>query len=98
MSSDKLSSVQEPVLSLDMDVQSNSDRQTVSVELSREDLKKLITSLEAANKVSNKQATILILIKAPTLINPPACFPENHLQSTFSGSNTDGSFTTALLN
>ena len=74
MSSDKLSSVQEPVLSLDMDVKSNSDRQTVSVELSREDLKKLITSLEAANKVSNKQATLLILIKVPTLINAPCLF------------------------
>ena len=53
MSSDKLSSVQEPVLSLDMDVQNNTDKQTVSVELSREDLKKLITSLEAANKVGS---------------------------------------------
>ena len=51
MSSDKLSSVQEPVVSLDMDVQTNTDKQTVSVELGREDLKKLITSLEAANKV-----------------------------------------------
>ena len=51
MSSDKLSSVQEPVVSLDMDVQTNTDRHTVSVELGREDLKKLITSLEAANKV-----------------------------------------------
>ena len=51
MSSDKLSSVQESVLSLDMDVQTNTDRHTVSVELGREDLKKLITSLEAANKV-----------------------------------------------
>ena len=55
MSSDKLSSVQEPVLSLDMDVQTNTDRQAVSVELGREDLKKLITSLEAANKVPNTQ-------------------------------------------
>ena len=51
MSSDKLSSLQEPVLSLDMDVQSNTDKHSVSVELGREDLKKLIASLDAANKV-----------------------------------------------
>ena len=51
MSSDKLSSLQEPVLSLDMDVQNNTDKQSVSVELGREDLKKLIASLDAANKV-----------------------------------------------
>ena len=60
MSSDKLSSLQEPVLSLDMDVQSNTDKQSVSVELGREDLKKLIASLDAANKVwiPNSDATI----------------------------------------
>ena len=51
MSSDKLSSLQEPVLSLDMAVQNNTDKQSVSVELGREDLKKLIASLDAANKV-----------------------------------------------
>ena len=54
MSSDKISSVQEPVLALDMDIGTSgtsTGRQTVSVELNQEELKNLITSLEAANKV-----------------------------------------------
>ena len=52
MSSDKIATVQEPVVSLDLDVQTNSGaRNTVAVELSRDDLNNLIASLEAANKV-----------------------------------------------
>ena len=51
MSSDKISSVQEPVVSVDISVTGSSGKQLVSVELSREELKNLINSLEAANKV-----------------------------------------------
>ena len=51
MSSDKISTVQEPVLSLDMDVQSAGGRKTVAVELTKPQLDQLITSLDAANKV-----------------------------------------------
>lgn len=51
LSSDKISSVQEPITSLDLDVQSQEGQQIHSLELSREDLKKLISSLEGANKV-----------------------------------------------
>lgn len=51
MSSDKISSVQEPVLALDMEVQTTDGRKTVSVELNKQQLNNLISSLEGANKV-----------------------------------------------
>jgi hypothetical protein len=51
MSSDKISSVQEPVLALDMEVQTTDGRKTVSVELNKEQLSNMINSLEGANKV-----------------------------------------------
>lgn len=54
LSSDKIASVQEPITSLDLDVQSQQGQQVHSIELNREDLKKLITSLEGANKVNTK--------------------------------------------
>ena len=51
LSSDRIASVQEPITSLDLDVQSQQGQQIHSLELNRDDLKKLITSLEGANKV-----------------------------------------------
>ncbi|XP_048777602.1 COMM domain-containing protein 8-like isoform X2 [Ostrea edulis] len=51
MASDKLSSIQEPLLNLDLDVQTEASTQTHSLEMTREDLKNLITSLEGANRV-----------------------------------------------
>lgn len=51
MSSDKISTVQEPVLSLDMEVQTTDGHKTVSVELNKSQLDNLISSLDAANKV-----------------------------------------------
>ncbi|XP_045204041.2 COMM domain-containing protein 8-like [Mercenaria mercenaria] len=50
MSSDKISSVQEPDLALDMEVQTTEGRKTVSVELNKQQLSNLINSLEGANK------------------------------------------------
>ncbi|KAK3611099.1 hypothetical protein CHS0354_000106 [Potamilus streckersoni] len=50
LSSDKISSLQEPLLTLKLDVLNDEQKETVSVELNREDLKKLISSLEGANK------------------------------------------------
>lgn len=50
MSSDKIASVQEPVLALDMEVQTASGRKTVSVELNKQQLNNFINSLEGANK------------------------------------------------
>ncbi|KAL3879259.1 hypothetical protein ACJMK2_031561 [Sinanodonta woodiana] len=50
LSSDKISSLQEPLLTLNMDVLNDEKKETLSVELNRDDLKKLINSLEGANK------------------------------------------------
>ncbi|KAH3843248.1 COMM domain-containing protein 8-like [Dreissena polymorpha] len=50
LSSDKISSVQEPLLSLDMIIQTNDGQKTVAVELNKGQLAHLISTLEAANK------------------------------------------------
>ena len=52
MSSDKLASIKEPVVALDFDVVENGEDRNVSVELSKEELDSLVSSLEAANKVN----------------------------------------------
>ncbi|KAI0218673.1 COMM domain-containing protein 8 [Lamellibrachia satsuma] len=52
VSSDKLASVQEPLLSVDLDIDAAGEDETkfASVEMNKADLQKMITSLEAANK------------------------------------------------
>ena len=52
MSSDKLGSIQQPVVSVDFDLSESGQNRTESVELSKEELEQLISSLEAANKVT----------------------------------------------
>lgn len=52
MSSDKLGAIQKPVLNLDLDILENGQPRMESVELSQQELEKVISSLEAANKVS----------------------------------------------
>ena len=52
MASDKLASIREPTLTLDFDVDESGQDRHISVELTNEELKNLISSLEAANKVS----------------------------------------------
>jgi len=51
MGSDRISTVQEPLLTLDLDVQTTEGRRNMSMELDQEQLASLIASLEAANKV-----------------------------------------------
>jgi hypothetical protein len=51
MSSDKLSSIQQPVVSMDFDLCEGAETRRENVELSKDELEKLISSLEAANKV-----------------------------------------------
>lgn len=51
MATDKLANMREPVVSLDFDIEEKQGRKEVSVELSKDELKELISSLEAANKV-----------------------------------------------
>ncbi|CAE1277463.1 COMMD8 [Acanthosepion pharaonis] len=50
MSSDKLGLVQEPLCNLDFEINNNDQKTKTSIELTSEDLKTLIKSLEAANK------------------------------------------------
>ncbi|XP_060938688.1 COMM domain-containing protein 8 [Limanda limanda] len=51
LSSDKISSLHTPLLSLSLDLRENGDLRPVTMEMNREELNTLITSLEAANKV-----------------------------------------------
>uniref|UniRef100_H2MV22 COMM domain containing 8 n=3 Tax=Oryzias TaxID=8089 RepID=H2MV22_ORYLA len=51
LSSDKISSLNTPLLSLSLDVRENGALRPVAVEMSKEELSALISSLEAANKV-----------------------------------------------
>ncbi|XP_038055732.1 COMM domain-containing protein 8-like [Patiria miniata] len=50
LSSDKIASVQEPLLNVDFNVQEGDHNKTVSLEMDRQELNKLIASLETANK------------------------------------------------
>ncbi|TKS86235.1 COMM domain-containing protein 8 [Collichthys lucidus] len=51
LSSDKISSLHTPLLSLSLDVRENTALRPVTMEMNREELNTLISSLEAANKV-----------------------------------------------
>lgn len=53
MATDKLSNMREPVISLDLDIKEKTGMKHVLVELNKDELKELITSLEAANKVQS---------------------------------------------
>ena len=58
-SSDKLGSIQQPVVSVDFDLCDGGESKWENVELSKDELEQLTTSLEAANKVCN---CILLLL------------------------------------
>ncbi|CAI9559382.1 unnamed protein product [Staurois parvus] len=51
MSSDKLSTLQMPLVNLDLDILKNRTMTPISIEMNKEELQNLINSLEAANKV-----------------------------------------------
>ncbi|KAJ1214992.1 hypothetical protein NDU88_002602 [Pleurodeles waltl] len=51
LSSDKISALQMPLVNLDLDVRENNEIKSVSIEMNKEELQSLISSLEAANKV-----------------------------------------------
>lgn len=51
LSSDKISSLHTPLLSLSLDLRENGALRPVTMEMNREELNTLINSLEAANKV-----------------------------------------------
>lgn len=51
LSSDKIATLQMPLLNLHLDIKENGEVKPYSVEMSKEELQNLISSLEAANKV-----------------------------------------------
>lgn len=51
VSSDRLSSVWQPLTLLDLNLSKRGDKKHVQVELDQAELKKLVTSLEAADRV-----------------------------------------------
>ncbi|XP_008578396.1 PREDICTED: COMM domain-containing protein 8 [Galeopterus variegatus] len=51
LSSDKIATLQMPLLNLHLDIKENGEVKPYSVEMSKEELQSLINSLEAANKV-----------------------------------------------
>ncbi|XP_016062377.1 PREDICTED: COMM domain-containing protein 8 isoform X1 [Miniopterus natalensis] len=51
LSSDKIATLQTPLLNLHLDVKENGEVKPYSIEMSKEELQNLINSLEAANKV-----------------------------------------------
>lgn len=57
MSSDKLGSIQRPVLDLDLDISENGHRRKEQLELTKEELEALLSSLDAANKVVTQLRT-----------------------------------------
>lgn len=52
MSSDKLGAIQKPLLNLDLDIVENGQQRVESIELNQQELERLVSSLEAANKVN----------------------------------------------
>ena len=51
MCSDKLGYIRQPVLSLQLDLSRDGQHERAAFEMSKEELHKMISSLEAANKV-----------------------------------------------
>ena len=51
LSSDKIASVHEPLVTMDFDILKGDKNKIVSLEMDRQELSKLILSLETANKV-----------------------------------------------
>ncbi|XP_074620035.1 COMM domain-containing protein 8-like [Acropora palmata] len=51
MASDRLASIREPTLTLDFNIDEHGEEKHISVELTSDELKNLISSLESANKV-----------------------------------------------
>ena len=54
MSSDKLGSIQQPVVSVDFNLYEGGETRKENVELTKKELKRLITSLEARQKATVK--------------------------------------------
>ena len=61
MCSDKLGYIRQPVLSLQLDLSRDGQHERAAFEMSKEELLKMISSLEAANKVRTIIQCIFVL-------------------------------------
>ena len=61
MASDKLGAIQKPVLNLDLDIVENGKQRMESIELNQHELERLISSLEAANKVMGSGSRVTVM-------------------------------------
>ena len=77
MCSDKLGYIRQPVLSLQLDLSRGGQPERVAFEMSKEELRKMISSLEAANKVRTSHLIYVtrsakithgVTLKPPTLL------------------------------
>ncbi|ELT95014.1 hypothetical protein CAPTEDRAFT_228871 [Capitella teleta] len=57
MASDSIASLHQPLATVDFNLPDNGSDKTVSVELSQEEMKKMIASLEACNRIVNQMKT-----------------------------------------
>ena len=62
MCSDKLGYIRQPVLSLQLDLSRDGQHERAAFELSKEELHKMISSLEAANKVCTFSIVVLCIV------------------------------------
>ncbi|RUS69498.1 hypothetical protein EGW08_022738, partial [Elysia chlorotica] len=64
LSSDKLATLQEPLLQLDLDMRDvNGDGKRVFLELNKTELAKLITSLEGCSKVGSPTTNYIMMLR-----------------------------------
>ena len=79
LSSDKISSLNTPLLSLGLDVRQNGVLRPVTMEMNREELSTLICSLEAANKVHTPNASEVSPYQH--VVKPDTSFTHNAAQA-----------------
>ena len=63
VASDKLASVKIPITAIDLEIEEENGKRNVSLELTHEDLKKMLSSLEAANKVNTEDSFRINIMK-----------------------------------
>jgi len=52
LSSDRMANVWQPLLNIDLDLETQGENKSVQLELDQEELEKLVTALESAERVS----------------------------------------------
>lgn len=66
LSSDKLSALNAPLVNLSLDLKDNGTQRSTNIEMNKEELQRLISALEAANKVLQSQSKYMLRIEIYT--------------------------------